>query len=231
MKDFFIWLGIVDVPLQQAVITGFLGFAGALLAGLIAIGTWVGSRVAHRREEDRRRKQEQRDVQTAIMVEIDAVWRQWVVLGSLDESLEAVETAFADNPDFVPFVTPVVQPAVFEAFIPKIAVLDEQAIGPVVAFYRQMMLINRFSGDLRSAAYRSLGHARRKRMLQHYSRMVATVTAMAEDAMEAIERSLETKPQERLQERKKVLLSKMEADRKSPASAAAAPPASGPNET
>ena len=192
------WLGVTDAALQAqvtaALVTAMAGFLGVLITGIVAILTWRGNKRHEAEMAARRRKLQRDDVQIALRAEIDAVQTQWAAAGPIGEMIREAEGTFERaaraGEDYTPYVTAETGVTIFDALRDQIAILDPPVIKPVVRFYRQVTLIERFAGDLRDASYAALAPARKKDMLVHYLRMIDEARALATDALVALDTSL-----------------------------------------
>jgi hypothetical protein len=198
MLEFLQWIGLSDPNLQERAITGIFSFVGVLITGLIAIGTWLGNQVVTRRASRRLREERRRDVQTALLAEIEAILMQRSAIGDYDELAKTLERRFQQaresSDNYTPYVTPETGALVFEALKDDISILEEKDIRPVVRFYRQIQVIEDFAGELKTDRFYALDLDRKERMTLHYVRMLGTALAMAQEALEVLAESLGVPP-------------------------------------
>lgn len=207
MEGLLNWLGIADAGLRQAATGGLFGFFGVLITGLIAIATWIGNRIVAGRERRRVREDRRRDLRWAFWSEIDAVWRQWIVAGDLASMVAAARARFQEDPNYLPFVTAETGVALFETFAPELPLLDGDEVAPIVAFYRQTRLIERFAQDLTRDGFAKLASDRRRAIFIHYLEAIDQARADAEACLHALEPRLLLAVERRLDRRRTHLIS------------------------
>lgn len=132
------WIGAVDPRLWQAVIAGaFLSFG------------WVYNGWQNRRADDRRRREKQDDIATALMAEITH-YRDALTFFDLDEVWDSVADEMAEDENYMPFIPSERNDTIFSAILADIHILPEGVIGPVTRYYNQVFAIDAIIKDLRS---------------------------------------------------------------------------------
>jgi len=126
----------------------------AAIAAMVNVLGWFVASLRDRRADDRRRREKQDDMATALMAEI-AHYRDALTFFDLDEVWENVAEEMADNEDYMPFIPSERNDTIFRAFLAEIHILPEDVIQPVTRYYNQVFAIDAVISDLRSAAFKA----------------------------------------------------------------------------
>ncbi|SEQ86944.1 hypothetical protein SAMN05216548_108149 [Faunimonas pinastri] len=165
----------------------------AIISSLIAIIGWLVSYRMTRRLETVRRDEKVRDFQIALLAEIRSERHHLATL-DLAGDLEHVRAQYAAAEQhgraYAPMVPRIAGPLVFPNVVKEIHILPERTIDPVVLYFRQVQLVERFIEDLRGERFRSLESARQIAMYADYIELMRYWRVMAEQACEALEASL-----------------------------------------
>jgi hypothetical protein len=140
----------------------------------------------------RRRRERIRDVQTSLRAEIRS-HRRW--LESFDAEKQeggAAAKVKGEGGAFDPFVPSEVATFVFDAILEDIHILPGPVIDPLVLYYRQMKALSAFANDLRNDRFDRLDIGRKIEMYDDYLDMGVYALELADDAVEAINRSLKS---------------------------------------
>ena len=168
-----------------------------IISSLIAVIGWFVAYGSARRMESIRRREKIRDFQVALLAEVRSE-RHHLARWDFEADLASVEQDYRDaelqHRAYVPMVPRSAGPILFQSLIPEIHLLPEQVIDPVMLYFRQQLLIERFIEDLRSDAFRSLDVARQIRMYSDYIEMMRYWKALADDAVAALSTSIAGKP-------------------------------------
>ncbi|KIN61699.1 hypothetical protein Z945_2692 [Sulfitobacter noctilucae] len=126
----------------------------AAIAGLVNVVGWFVASLRDRRADDRRRREKQDDLATALLAEITH-YRAALTFFDLDEVWETVAEEMSENEDYVPFIPTERNDTIFSAILADIHILPEDVIQPVTRYYNQVFAIDAIIADLRSNALRS----------------------------------------------------------------------------
>jgi hypothetical protein len=193
------WLGINTAGNQAAVLEGLTAILGvALTVGVtawIAVRTWTetarlererrdaeSDREQSRRDTDRAERRE--DLARAIRAEAEVVGKSLRVFGTLEQKLAGARKRFAEarrtKEKYTPFATSSIGTIIGHDLPQELVLLDRDQVAVVVAFYRQVKVVEDFAADLRSEGFAALSLERKERMLLHYISMEEEVIAEAE---------------------------------------------------
>lgn len=162
--------------------------AALVSATVSAIGWFVTSWQAARIEQ-RRRDEKVHDFQVALRAEIvtDLLAMQ---VADRAAFLASVTNEYANNPDYVPFVTRSATNVVFESVVGEIHILPGEVIEPVIRYAALRQTVDRFADDLRSYRFMELEAPRQLTMYSDYLATVDRLEALAERAKAALDQSL-----------------------------------------
>ena len=126
----------------------------AAIAGLVNVLGWFVAHWRDRRADDRRRREKQDDIATALLAEI-AHYHDALQFFDLDEAWEQVTDKMAEDQNYVPFIPSERNDTIFQAILADIHILPEAVIQPVTRYYNQVFAIDAIIADLRSDAFRA----------------------------------------------------------------------------
>lgn len=132
----------------------------AAIAAIVNVLGWVVAGRRDRHAENRRRREKQDDIATALLAEITH-YRDALAFFDLDETWERVSEQMADDKTYMPVIPSERNDTIFRAILAEIHVLLEDVIQPVTRYYNQVFAIDAIIEDLRSAAFKSEPYATR----------------------------------------------------------------------
>lgn len=152
----------------------------AVVAALLGIFRDGLSSTRHRRERTR-------DVQLALLAEINAhvaVLDRDHAEVSEDESVAQMEAAAVEGgAAFVPFIPSEQNAVVFDALAPELHALPEQTIERTVVYYAQIKAIEALIGDMQSERYRDMARPRQLAVYRDYIKLKLEARVMGKRAM------------------------------------------------
>ena len=161
----------------------------ALVSGLVSISGWFATYYIGLRRDQMLRDEKIRDFQVALRAEVLSDLLTMTVADRRIFLKQAAER-YAGDPDFSVIVPHMARNAVFEALIGELHVLPSAVIEQVTHYERMRDPIERFIDDLRGGDFRHLPHDRQLLMYSDYLEMVGRLEALAQDALAALELSL-----------------------------------------
>lgn len=167
----------LDPRVQQAIVAGLF----------IAVG-WVVNGWQKRRSANRQRAQRCRDVQNALLAEIDH-YVQALLLFDLNASWSRIVSAMENNQSYIPVVPSERNDTVFKATIADIHVLPDVVIQPVVGYYNQVFAIEAIVEDLRSELFRNMNQSQRIGMYTDYIALKKEALVRGKLAVEVLRNS------------------------------------------
>ncbi len=139
----------------------------AAIAAMVNVAGWFVASLRDRRADDRRRREKQNDLATALLAEITH-YRDALTFFDLDEVWETVTDEMSENEAYMPFIPTERNDTIFTAILADIHILPEDVIQPVTRYYNQVFAIDAIIADLRSAAFRSEPHGTRLAVYTDY---------------------------------------------------------------
>ena len=164
--------------------------AASVISSLITVLGWIVNWRITRRREGERRQERIIDVQTALLAEIRSTAH---TLGQHDrETVMAEVKRKLEQPGsgYTPFVPREPESPVFDAVIGEISILPTEVIDPVILLYRQVQVIDHLAEDLRGDRFAKLPVEQQLQMLGDLLDLKAYGHVLAQQAMEALMRSL-----------------------------------------
>jgi hypothetical protein len=125
----------------------------AAIAAMVNVLGWYVASLRDRRADDRRRREKQDDMATALMAEITH-YRDALTFFDLDEVWETVSAEMAEDETYMPVIPSERNDTIFRAILSEIHILPEDVIQPVTRYYNQVFAIDAIIEDLRSATFR-----------------------------------------------------------------------------
>lgn len=162
--------------------------AAVIGAGVVGLG-WLVTELRGRMAARRNRRERERDVQMALMAEIEPNL-ETLELFDLSEYLERLTDRMRADASFIPFVPQERNDTVFLSMVSEIHVLPEPVIKPVVRYYSQLFAIDGMIDDLRSEGFRALSPERREAVYTDYISMKAGALKFGRLALESIREDL-----------------------------------------
>lgn len=160
----------------------------AIISALVTAAGWVISERQSIRREAARRRERLTDVQTAILAEIRSGRHR---IGDLHIMAKEVDEAFAQRPDYRPFVTRPAPTFVLDAILVDIHLLPISVIDPVILYYRQSAAVAFFVEDLRSDTFEKLDVAQKRAMYRDYVDLLIYTDVLAARAIATLGQSLD----------------------------------------
>ena len=164
----------------------------AVISGLITALGWWASHYSSRRIETSRRSERVKDIQTALRAEMRS-HRQRLLLFADGQATQSTSKRIAESDGsgrFTPFVPREVDSFIFVAVAKEVHILPTAVIDPVVLYYRQVHALAQFAEDMRSERFDNLEPARKAEMYADYVSLGVYALQLAEEAIQAIDRSL-----------------------------------------
>lgn len=213
LTSFLDLFGLTPADLGERAVASLVAFVGVIFTGAVGLLTWFGSNWMTRRNERRLREEKSRDIQAALLAEIDAIVRQWTMIPPDQTEAGAnrrFDLARQRDENYTPYVTAETGAHVFTALISEISVLDRLQISAVVRFYRQIHMIEKFAEEMKSDRFYALDLDRKERMTLDYLRMIKTATRLGEKAKDTLRLALD--PTKRRQARRAAALALLQED-------------------
>ncbi|WP_157888269.1 hypothetical protein [Neptunicoccus sediminis] len=161
----------------------------ALIGAGVASAGWVFKAWLDKAQDQSRRQERVRDVQTALVAEI-LPYLEALQLFDLTDHLEQVVDKMRRQPEYFPLVPTERNDTVFRAVLSEIHVLPEPVIKPVVRYYSQLFAIEALIEDLRGQGVRNLDGDAREAMYTDYISMKVQALKLGQNAVAAIEAQL-----------------------------------------
>lgn len=155
----------------------------AAIAAMVNVLGWYVAGVRDRRADDRRRREKQNDIATALMAEI-AHYRDALAFFDLDEVWDSVTQEMSENEAYTPFIPSERNDTIFSAILSDIHILPEDVIQPVTRYYNQVFAIDAIISDLRAASFKEQPHRTR---ITVYTDYISLKKQALEDGTRAIE--------------------------------------------
>lgn len=121
----------------------------ASIAGLVNVLGWFVAHWRDRRADDRRRREKQDDIATALLAEITH-YRDALTFFDLDEVWDTVSAEMEQHQSYMPVIPTERNDTIFRAILSEIHILPEEVIQPVTRYYNQVFAIDAIIADLRS---------------------------------------------------------------------------------
>lgn len=166
--------------------------AALIGAGVASVG-WVFKAWLDKAQDQNRRQERVRDVQTALAAEI-LPYLEVLELFDLTDHLEKVIDKMRAQAGYFPLVPTERNDTVFRAVLSEIHVLPEPVIKPVVRYYSQLFAIEALIEDLRGQGVRELNDDAREAMYTDYISMKLQALELGKNAVAAIEAQLGKRP-------------------------------------
>ena len=160
-----------------------------IISSLIAITGWYVALRTSLRLDRTRREEKVRDVQTAVLAEIESNQSRFAII-DLDAHLGAIASRIRTEPNYTPYVPKDASTIIFDALLKAIHILPISTVEPVVSYYKQVIAVGYFVEDLRSESFRSLDPDRQIAMYTDYIDMIRSALNEAERAHHALSSSL-----------------------------------------
>jgi len=162
-----------------------LALISALLVSASAVFGLLFNASVQRQKEERLRWERRADMQRALRTEIEAI-----VGGIVDVDwprLRArVETQFDEDPKFIPFVPLRTRDRYLKTVLPRIEILEEDQIAPIMRYYIQLEEVQSLTRDIRSRAYSRLKEERRLAMFISLLEMEEVLLEYGQKAVSAL---------------------------------------------
>lgn len=163
--------------------------SAAIGAFVVACG-WLVSELRGRSAARRLRRERERDVQMALLAEIEP-YVEALELFDLEDHLDKMLDRMRADDSYRPVVPTEKNDTVFRAVLPEVHVLPEAVIKPVVRYYSQIFAIEAIIDDLRSNRFATMALAGREDMYADYISLKLQALSLGKAAMDAIAKTLE----------------------------------------
>jgi hypothetical protein len=170
------WIGPAIIA---ALISGGISLIGLYLGGWITI-----------RHDNRRRKEKVRDFQVALRAEILADIHG-LRMYDLDQHLENIKRRYETDNKYVVKPSLAARQFFADTLAKEIHILPESVIQPVILYFRQKEVIERFVEDMRSSDFRERDRPTQLEMYEDYVQMKKVELELARVARDSIEASLD----------------------------------------
>ncbi|MDJ0823336.1 MAG: hypothetical protein QNJ09_16190 [Paracoccaceae bacterium] len=161
-------------------------FPAALIVALLVAGSalfgLVFNAAVARETEARQREEKRRDIRRALRAEIDDYVRE-LEFGAEKRTDGAVDGAFNNDQQFVPFVVVARRDKVFSAVLPQIETLDDEQVETVVRFYALQEKVVELGTQMQAEVYAKLPLERRAAILKSLNSMEETLIEYGRAAM------------------------------------------------
>jgi hypothetical protein len=175
----------VEGWIQSAVIA-------VVISSLVTIAGWYATHRSERLLESARRQGKITDIQTALLADIRSTSHRFQLVEHdrhLDKVMRRIRNGQTDA-GFTPFVPREPGSLLWPSVASEVHILPNEVIDAVVLFFSQLETIRCFVDDLRSEQFARLESAQKAAMLQDYVGMAGYLVLLAEEAEEALARSL-----------------------------------------
>jgi hypothetical protein len=162
--------------------TAVIGIVGALIGILL-------SNVLRVYFDWRNRRERIHDIQTALRAEIRSHRHALEYFDDVTRADNIIARIESDE-KYTPFITREIEPPIFTAIVGEIHVLPAAVIDAVVIFYRQARTLSGMTDDMRDEFYKSLPADRKVQMYKDYMALGGYALDLADDALQAIEATL-----------------------------------------
>jgi type II secretory pathway pseudopilin PulG len=139
--------------------------------------------------EARARSERVRDIQTALRAEIRSHRQSLELFLDEQRGADSVNQILSEA-GFSPFVPREIGSFVFDAIIGDIHILPGSVIDPLVLYYRQWRTLASSIEDMREPSFSALSPPRKTAIYRDYLGVGRYATLLANDAIDAINRSL-----------------------------------------
>ncbi|MFK7837929.1 MAG: hypothetical protein AB8B60_17100 [Sulfitobacter sp.] len=161
----------------------------AAIAGMVNVLGWFVASLRDRRADDRRRREKQDDIATALLAEITH-YRDALAFFDLDETWETVVGEMRENDAYVPFIPSERNDTIFKAILADIHILPEPVIQPVTRYYNQVFAIDAIIDDLRSTGIKEQPHDTRVAVYTDYISLKKQALVDGDSAIAALSKHL-----------------------------------------
>ena len=161
----------------------------ALVSALVSAAGWFVSSWQAQRLDERRRDEKVHDFQVALRAEIHSDLLNMVVADRA-EFLDEIAARYRSDMNYSVVVAHLARNMVFESIVGQIHVLPGDVIAPVIHYARLRQTIERFIDDLRANSFSQLSAERQLTMYSDYLEMTGRLEALAQNAIAAIDLSL-----------------------------------------
>ena len=161
----------------------------ALVSALVSAAGWFVSSWQALRLDERRRDEKVHDFQIALRAEIHSDLLTMVVADRA-AFLEEIAARYRADLNYSVVVAHLARNVVFESIVGQIHLLPAEVISPVIHYARLRQTIESFIDDLRASSFSQLSAERQLTMYSDYLDMTGRLEALAQNAIAAIDLSL-----------------------------------------